>query len=128
MTSKRSRSRPGARLLALIVSATLPLGALQALPPGLDGENVASIPGADGINGWSALDNQRLLLNLDGQQVYLLTLQHQCHGLGWAQDVSVSMSNNTIWAGFDAIQADGRACPIDSIQRLSPRALLENDR
>jgi hypothetical protein len=74
---------------------------------------------------WAPLDNQRVLVNLDEKNSYLLTLKHQCHGLAWAQNISVSMSNNTIWAGFDAIEADGRACPIDSIERIDPRRLLE---
>ena len=100
---------------------------LFAMPPELLGEDVRSIPDADGITGWSHVDNQRVLVNLDQQSTYLLTLKHQCHGLAWAQDVTVTMSNNTIWAGFDAIQADGRACPIHSIRKLDPKSLLEPD-
>ena len=30
-------------------------------------------------------------------------------------------SNNTIWAGFDTIRADGLRCPIDQIWRLEDR-------
>jgi len=100
---------------------------LLAMPPELLGEDVRSIPDADGITGWSHVDNQRVLVNLDQQNTYLLTLKHQCHGLAWAQNVTVTMSNNTIWAGFDAIQADGRACPIHSIRKLDTKSLLESD-
>jgi hypothetical protein len=107
-------------LLALLVSAPV-----AAMPPELSGEVVKSIPGADAISGWSRLDDQRVLVNLDEKSTYLLTLKHQCHGLAWAQNVTVTMSNNTIWAGFDAIEADGRACPIHSIRKLDPKALLE---
>ena len=102
-------------------------GPLLAMPPELLGEDVRSIPDADGIIGWSHVDNQRVLVNLDQQSAYLLTLKHQCHGLAWAQNVTVTMSNNTIWAGFDAIRADGRACPIHSIRKLDPASLLEPD-
>jgi hypothetical protein len=35
------------------------------------------------------------------------------------------MSNNTIWAGFDAIKADGLQCPIDSISRVGRKDILE---
>jgi hypothetical protein len=111
---------------AILAALTLAVagGTLQAMPPGVTGESVVSIPVPDGVRGWSHLDNQRVLLNLDEKHTYLLTLKHQCHGLAWAQNVIVTMSNNTIWAGFDAIEADGRACPIDSIRRVDPRVLL----
>jgi hypothetical protein len=35
------------------------------------------------------------------------------------------MSNNTIWAGFDAIKADGLQCPIDRINKVSAAELLK---
>lgn len=95
-------------------------GALATVPAGVP---VRSIEGADAISGWSHIDNQRLLINLDEKSTYLLTLKHQCHGLAWAQNVTVTMSNNTIWAGFDEIQADGLACPIHSIQKIDPKDL-----
>ena len=116
--------------MALGGCASLLLGAapLHAIPPDPVGEVVRSIPNADAISGWSPIDNQRVLVNLDEQSSYLLTLKHQCHGLGWAQNITVTMSNNTIWAGFDAIQADGLACPIDSIRKVAPKDLLELER
>ena len=93
-----------------------------ALPPG---EAVTNIPRADQIINWRALDNQRVIVDLKSQNTYLLTLKHQCFGLSWAQNVSVTMSNNTIWAGFDAIKADGLQCPIDSISRVGRKDILE---
>lgn len=110
---------------AITTVVMLTASAAFAMPPEISGESVRSIPGADGINDWSALDNQRVLVNLDEKNSYLLTLKYQCHGLAWAQNVTVTMSNNTIWAGFDAIEADGRACPIHTIERIDPRKLLE---
>ncbi len=107
-------------LLGLLLS-----GNLLAMPPELMGETVSSIQGANQISDWDPIDNQRVLVNLNAQDSYLLTLKHQCHGLTWAQNVTVSMSNNTIWAGFDAIKADGQACPIHSIQKITSKDLLE---
>lgn len=107
-----------AGLIALLGSATA-----LAIPPGLSGESVLSIEAENGISGWSHIDNQRLLVNVDEKSTYLLTLKYQCHGLAWAQNVTVSMSNKTIWAGFDAIRADGLACPIDRIEKIDPRDL-----
>jgi hypothetical protein len=102
-----------------LVSST----AAMAMPPELRGETVQNIEAANGISGWSHIDNQRLLVNVDQKSTYLLTLKHQCHGLAWAQNVSVTMSNNTIWAGFDAVRADGLACPIESIKKIDPKHL-----
>ena len=115
------------KLTAAVVTLTVLAGSALAMGPEDDGEPVTSIPHADGIRGWSQLDNQRVLVSVDEQSNYILTLKHQCHGLAWAQNVTVTMSNNTIWAGFDAIEADGRACPIHSIHKVDPRTLLEAD-
>jgi hypothetical protein len=114
---------------AFCVVAGLTLaGAAAALPPAAaQGEPVASIPHADKIRDWSPLDNQRVIVNVNATDTYLLTLKQQCYGLRWAQNVTVSMSNNTIWAGFDAIRADGLQCPIDKISKVSPAELLELD-
>lgn len=106
-----------AALLAGLLNAP---GALATLPEGVA---VRSIENADAISSWSHIDNQRVLVSLDEKDTYLLTLKHQCHGLAWAQNVTVTMSNNTIWAGFDEILADGLACPIHSIQRIDPKDL-----
>lgn len=96
-----------------------------ALPPERHGESVRSIPDVQHISDWSAIDNQRIVVNVNATDSYLLTLKQQCHGLGWAQNITVTMSNNTIWAGFDEIKADGLQCPIDRISRMSSKDLLE---
>jgi len=115
------------QLLCIATGLTL-AGSAAALPPApATGEPVTSIPHADKIRDWSALDNQRVLVSVNATDTYLLTLKQQCHGLGWAQNVTVSMSNNTIWAGFDAIRADGLQCPIETISKVSPAELLELD-
>ena len=89
-----------------------------ALPPESHGESVRSIPGAQQISGWTTIDNQRVVVSVNSEDTYLLTLKQQCHGLGWAQNITVTMSNNTIWAGFDAITTDSMRCPIKRIDRL----------
>ncbi len=112
-----------------LLLAALALGAAagsHALPPApATGEAVSSIPDADRIREWQPLDNRRLLVNMDPEDSYLITLKHQCFGLSWARNVSVTMSNNTIWAGFDEVSADGLACPIDRISKVSGKELLE---
>lgn len=114
------------RSLCATVLLSFSAGSTFALPPAEHpGEAVRSIPGAERISDWNALDNQRVLVNVNATDTYLLTLKQQCHGLGWAQNVTVTMSNNTIWAGFDAIKADGLQCPIDRINRVSATELLQ---
>lgn len=107
-------------IVLLLTGLLLTADSGWAISPESPGEPVQSIPRADRIVDWTFLDGQRVLVN-DAQNSYLLTLKHQCHGLSWAQNVSVSMSNNTIWAGFDTIRADGLKCPIDRIWRLDDR-------
>lgn len=115
------------RLSLLTGAIVLLFGAsAQAMPPEL-GESVRNIQGANDISGWSHIDNQHVVMHVDEKKSYLLTLKHQCHGLAWAQNVTVTMSNNTIWAGFDAIQADGLACPIHSIHKVDPKSLLDGE-
>ena len=100
----------GASLLLLCSSQTS-----FALPPESHGESVRSIPDAQQISAWTTIDNQRVVINVNATDPYLLTLKQQCHGLGWAQNITVTMSNNTIWAGFDAITVDGNQCEIETI-------------
>jgi hypothetical protein len=78
-------------------------------------EPVRSIESADRISGWEHLDDQHVLLRLSAQDQYLITLKSRCLGLNWARNVGVTMSNNTIWAGFDAITVDGNQCEIELI-------------
>ena len=123
-SDKRSVTVRSAATVSLIVALLQGSIALAMPPEEINGEPVQSIEGADGIRGWSHIDNQRVLVELDQQSTYLLTLKHQCHGLAWAQNVTVTMTNNTIWAGFDAIQADGLACPISRIEKVDPKEQL----
>ncbi len=120
------------RLIAVFCSgclaAAFALPVYSLTPNGDMGEPVRSIDSAHEISDWSALDNQHVLINTSGQNTYLITLKHQCHGLTWAQNVTVSMSNNTIWAGFDVIKANGLQCPIQRISIMSAQELLELDR
>lgn len=111
------RNRLGFGLLAGLVAASA-----AALPPVQDaaelvrsGEPVTSIPTASGIAGFQALDDGHVMLSLTDNQHYLLTLNRECFGIRWARHVGITVSDNTIWAGFDALTADGAACPIREI-------------
>jgi hypothetical protein len=110
-------------LAALILGLSAPIA---ALPPSLpapaemvrSGEPVASIPAAGGVSAYQPLDGEHVMLE-SGDDRYVLTLNRECVGLRWARHVGVTVSDNGIWAGFDALTADGRACPIREIHRLT---------
>ena len=78
------------------------------------GESVLSITSANRISDWEHIDAQHVVLSMSPDERYLLTLKRQCGGLSWAQHIGVTMSNNTIWAKFDAVTTDGLQCPIEA--------------
>jgi hypothetical protein len=82
------------------------------------GEPVVSIPTANSIEAFRALDGAHVMVSLADRQQYLMTLNRECVGLRWAEHIGVSTSDNTIWAGFDTLTADGHNCPIRTIHRL----------
>lgn len=103
--------------------ATLGITALAMPPAHLAmpaSENpVPSIPFAHRISTWQPLDTSHVLVSVDSQDRYLLTLREICPGLNYARNVGVTMSNNTIWAGFDAVTTDSMHCDIKRIDRLT---------
>ena len=82
------------------------------------GEVVDRIAFADQIDDWKLLDNRHAVVKVGNHQNYLLTFTNDCYRLSWAQHVGVSSSNNTIYAGFDYVTADGWQCPIESIRKF----------
>ncbi|NIP14702.1 MAG: hypothetical protein GWM88_08235 [Pseudomonadales bacterium] len=126
-----SPSRIAKFTCSIVATAALYASSGLALPPetrhdrhgeadfeGLLKAPVSSIPAADRIEGWARVDDTRVVLELAPRTRYLLTLRQECFGLGFARNVSVTMSNNTIYAGFDAINADGEQCEIRTINPL----------
>lgn len=113
-TSTRSRKfAAGLLSLALTLGLAAPAGAYS------DGEVVSKIRFAGSIDSWAKIDNRHVVLSVSPRRNYLLTLKNDCHGLLWAQHVGVTTSNNTIYAGFDSITADGFQCPIQQIEQVS---------
>jgi hypothetical protein len=107
-----------AALLALPVSA-LPPPEQDASELVRSGHPVASIPTADRIYAFRPLDYEHVVLTTTAETHYLVTLNRQCVGLRVARHVGVTASNNEIWAGFDALTADGEACAIREIHLVN---------
>jgi hypothetical protein len=104
------------RKIFIISCLVLPAAGFTMTTPGSE---VSSIEGLSNISTWQALDQRRLLLSLGQKQDYLVTLARVCHALPFATQLGVSASNNTTYAGFDYITADGERCAIKAINRLS---------
>jgi hypothetical protein len=110
----------GMGVCAIALSAltlAMPPQRAPATLPAMD-DPVASIPSAHRISNWRPLDGRHVMVHVGAQDRYLLTLREACPGLNYAHNVGVTMSNNTIWAGFDAITTDSMRCPIKRIDRL----------
>ena len=112
------------RHIALFTAALLlPGGAAMAISLNQDvGRSVESIPSADQIQAFEALDTMHVRVTVADAD-YILTLKVACHQLSFAANVEVSMADNTIWADFDYVTADGWQCPIDSIRQVTPQEL-----
>ncbi len=113
-----------ATLAATLVLLGLPAAALppaEADPVALmaAGQPVSSIPAAGRVTDFQTLDDAHVVLSTGAETRYLLTLGQDCVGLRWARHVGVTASDDTIWAGFDALTADGEACPIQAIHRVA---------
>ena len=119
LASRALMSVLGTGIIALTFSA-------NAMTPLGSPLNKISVLG--GLNTWEALDERRVVVSTSPKKTYLLTLSHSCHSLPFANHLGVSTSNNTVYAGFDYITADGQRCAIKTINRLSKqqkRALLK---
>lgn len=117
MQTRTSRTRKK-RLNGLLatLACLVPLSGV-AMPP--VGAPVDKIPWVSNITTWQALDSRRLVVSLNPKQNYLVTLNKHCQALPSASHLGVSASNNTVYAGFDYITADGERCFIKTIKQLS---------
>ncbi|MEZ5557328.1 MAG: DUF6491 family protein [Pseudomonadales bacterium] len=82
------------------------------------GVEVSRIDDARSTTDFDPLDDQHVLLTTEDDARYLLTLNRECPSLRWARHVGVTTSGDAIWAGFDALTADGQSCQIREIHRL----------
>ena len=95
---------------------------IAALTGGLTAPTGTAVDKIDlmaGINTWEVVDERHLVLSVGPTHRYLVTLSHSCHTLPYATHLGVSASNNTVYAGFDYITADGERCAINTINELS---------
>lgn len=79
---------------------------------------VQQIPAARSAGDLTTVDLTHVLLSTADEVRYMLTLNRDCPELRWARHIGITASGNTIWAGFDALTADGQACQIREIHRL----------
>ena len=101
--------------LLLLAICCMPLAAAAMNPAGTP---VKRIVFANQIDGWHAIDQQRLILSTSPSRHYLVTLDRRAAALPFAFNVGVSTSNNAIYSGFDYIYVDGIRFGIDSIMQI----------
>ena len=116
---KRNIANLGLALPLSMVIIASTASALSPNSPTTIGAPVKQIPLVSSISTWQALDNRRLVVSLEDQKNYLVTLTKQCRTLPTAAQLGVSASGNAVYAGFDYITADGERCAIQSISRIS---------
>ncbi len=102
--------------LFFVIVALLFTTNAAALPH--QGVRVDSISAVSSGSTWEVLDYQHVVVTLNTQQRYLLTLTHMCPKLAVAAKLGISASGDTVYAGFDYITADGERCLIKGISRL----------
>jgi hypothetical protein len=100
-------------LLVIMSSTTIAMPSNPGIP-------VKKIPQASQIDAWQVLDKSRLIVSRRSAKNYLVTLRRECHELSFTQNVGISSSNNTVYAGFDYVTAGQQRCAIESINEISP--------
>ena len=100
---------------AIIAAACLWAASTLAITTGGDLEQISH---AGKVDGWTLLDHSHVVVDFGPRHSYLLTLEQPCHHLSFAQRVGITNSNNTIYAGFDSVTADGWQCRIGRIQKV----------
>ncbi len=115
MQNESHRRLRAGLMASVVLAASLMAAPVHALPAG---KEVRNIPAANTLTDWRALDKRHLLLQFTPERRYRVRLSTTCVNLTWADQLGISRSNNTIWAGFDYVLADGRQCSIERIEQL----------
>ena len=102
-------------ILALLIFPSAELMAMKSSP----GLPVTKIHRVSDIASWRVIDRNHLVVSISANRNYLLTLRGVCHGLNHSRSLGISSSNNTAYAGFDYITADGQRCAIEAISKLT---------
>ena len=103
-------------LMISLINIAVSASAMSSNP----GMPVNKIPFASQINSWAVIDQSRVIISHNKTGSYLLTLRHECHELPFSQQLGVSSSNDTIYAGFDYVTAGTQQCPIQGITQIGP--------
>ena len=107
---------------ALLVAGLFSTLAGHALTPSefkLAGTQIDRITSVHTLNAYSPLDRQYLLLAEGKKRHYLLNLGNACQSLAWAENINISQSGDTIYAGYDYVSVDGARCEIGEIRQIS---------
>lgn len=70
------------------------------------------------LSGWTALDNQHVVIFLGINDAYLLTVEPYCHQLPFVQSLQLSATSSTVMRGFDYVKAGEDRCHIQEIRKV----------
>ena len=83
------------------------------------------------LQGWQALDDSHLIVQVAGKRAYLLTLSHPCRELDYQIQIGLSSFGSRVQAGFEYVlvpddigsHAHQTRCRIHKIQPITIKAL-----
>jgi len=81
------------------------------------------------FQGWSALDDEHLIISVSLHKSYLVTLDHRCDGLSYATSIKVNQyMSSSLSSRFDSISVPksmGPKCTFKSIHKLTKEQAKE---
>jgi hypothetical protein len=113
------------RVLIGFFAAIVVAAGAQAAPAsrnvtvGVDLEPVDHIPALSRFHGWSAIDDDTLVVWATHSRPYLIELAVPSYELRFADAIAVSEFAGRVHSRFDSVYVRGQRYPIDAIYRLS---------
>jgi len=83
------------------------------------------------LQGWQALGDSHLIVQVSGRRAYFLTLSHPCRDLDYQIEIGLSSFGHRVQAGFEYVLLNGGGlphalpsrCRIHKIQPIAIKAL-----
>jgi Family of unknown function (DUF6491) len=78
-----------------------------------------------GINGWTSLDREHVVVYTGVNDAYLLTVAPPCNDLNFANRIGLTSTGSTVSARFDSVIVDGLRCQILQIRPVDYGAVRQ---
>jgi len=77
------------------------------------------------LRSWEPLGERHVLIQMGPRKLYLVSLDHPCPELPWANSISVTSSTGRVHALFDNVQVRDQRCRIGQIQPIDTDLLAK---